>query len=77
MKFVNSFGILMSCSYSPLSNYSLLKDAFKIQMQVDEDEIYWRRRKEDEDLEWSNNSTHLISQLAQCFSEYNFLLISV
>ncbi|KAK7269893.1 hypothetical protein RIF29_22684 [Crotalaria pallida] len=34
---------------------------------VDEDEIYWRRRKEDKELEWSHNSTHLISQLAQCF----------
>lgn len=45
-------------------------DAFKIEIQVDEDEIYWRRRKEDEELEWTPNSTHLISQLTQCFSEY-------
>ncbi|KAK7257455.1 hypothetical protein RIF29_31454 [Crotalaria pallida] len=36
--------------------------------RVDEDEIYWRRRKEDKELEWSHNSTHLISQLAQCFT---------
>ncbi|KAK7243269.1 hypothetical protein RIF29_38062 [Crotalaria pallida] len=36
--------------------------------EVDEDEIYWRRRKEDKELEWSHNSTHLISQLAQCFT---------
>ncbi|XP_019449003.1 PREDICTED: ELMO domain-containing protein A-like [Lupinus angustifolius] len=36
--------------------------------KVDEDEIYWRRRKEDEELEWSHNSTRLISQLAQCFT---------
>ncbi|RDX94542.1 ELMO domain-containing protein A, partial [Mucuna pruriens] len=34
---------------------------------VDEDEIYWRHRKEDEELEWTPNSTHLISQLTQCF----------
>ncbi|KAK7263638.1 hypothetical protein RJT34_31232 [Clitoria ternatea] len=36
--------------------------------KVDEDEIYWRQRKEDEELEWTPNSTHLISQLTQCFS---------
>ncbi|XP_054813616.1 uncharacterized protein LOC129314262 isoform X3 [Prosopis cineraria] len=34
--------------------------------KVDEDEPYWRQRKEDEELEWSHNSTHLISHLAQC-----------
>ena len=45
-------------------------DAFKIEIQVDEDEIYWRRRKADEELEWTPNSTHLISQFTQCFSEY-------
>ncbi|OIW08385.1 hypothetical protein TanjilG_03061 [Lupinus angustifolius] len=42
-------------------------NAFKFQMQVDEDEIYWRHRKEDEELECSHNFTHLISQLVQCF----------
>ncbi|KAK9284574.1 hypothetical protein L1049_023749 [Liquidambar formosana] len=36
--------------------------------RVDEDEIYWRRKKSDEELEWSHNSTHVISQLAQCFT---------
>ncbi|XP_014493259.1 ELMO domain-containing protein A isoform X1 [Vigna radiata var. radiata] len=36
--------------------------------KVDEDEIYWRHRKEDEELEWTPNSTHLISQLTQCFT---------
>ncbi|CAI8615953.1 unnamed protein product [Vicia faba] len=36
--------------------------------KVDEDEIYWRHRKEDEELEWSHHSTHLITQLTQCFS---------
>ncbi|RZB75320.1 ELMO domain-containing protein A isoform H [Glycine soja] len=36
--------------------------------KVDEDEIYWRRRKEDEELEWTPNSTHLISQFTQCFT---------
>ncbi|XP_020235469.1 ELMO domain-containing protein C isoform X2 [Cajanus cajan] len=36
--------------------------------KVDEDEIYWRQRKEDEELEWTPNSTHLISQLTQCFT---------
>ncbi|KAF1885270.1 hypothetical protein Lal_00029159 [Lupinus albus] len=35
---------------------------------VDKDEIYWRRRKKKEELEWSQNSTLLISQLAQCFT---------
>ncbi|KAK4255482.1 hypothetical protein QN277_008480 [Acacia crassicarpa] len=36
--------------------------------KVDEDEPYWRQRKEDEELEWSHNSTHLISHLAQCLT---------
>ncbi|KAF3443885.1 hypothetical protein FNV43_RR13575 [Rhamnella rubrinervis] len=35
---------------------------------VDEDEIYWRQKKGDEELEWSHDSTHVISQLAQCFT---------
>ncbi|CAL0333873.1 unnamed protein product [Lupinus luteus] len=35
---------------------------------VDKDEIYWRCRKKNEELEWSQNSTLLISQLAQCFT---------
>ncbi|XP_044465699.1 ELMO domain-containing protein A-like isoform X2 [Mangifera indica] len=35
---------------------------------VDEDEIYWRQKKYDEELEWSHNSTPVISQLAQCFT---------
>ncbi|XP_025687588.1 uncharacterized protein [Arachis hypogaea] len=39
-----------------------------IKLLVDEDEIYWRHRKKDEELEWSHNSTHLVSQFAQCFS---------
>ncbi|QCD87807.1 engulfment and cell motility protein 1 [Vigna unguiculata] len=51
-----------------LCHHSLLKDASKLEMQVDEDEIYWRHRKEDEELEWTPNSTHLISQLTQCFT---------
>lgn len=57
-----------------LCHHSLPKDASKFEMQVDEDEIYWRHRKEDEELEWTPNSTHLISQLTQCFSEYFFFL---
>ncbi|KAL9457730.1 hypothetical protein AB3S75_006724 [Citrus x aurantiifolia] len=36
--------------------------------RVDEDEIYWRQKKDDEELEWSQNSSHVISQLAQCFT---------
>ncbi|XP_034701300.1 ELMO domain-containing protein B isoform X3 [Vitis riparia] len=36
--------------------------------RVDEDEVYWRQKKDDDELEWSHNSTHVISQLAQCFS---------
>ncbi|XP_050899157.1 uncharacterized protein LOC127105976 isoform X2 [Lathyrus oleraceus] len=36
--------------------------------KVDEDEIYWRHEKEDEELEWSHHSTHLITHLIQCFS---------
>ncbi|CAK9314784.1 unnamed protein product [Citrullus colocynthis] len=36
--------------------------------EVDEDEIYWRRRRGDEELEWSHSSTHVILQLAQCFT---------
>ncbi|XP_038900725.1 ELMO domain-containing protein A isoform X2 [Benincasa hispida] len=35
---------------------------------VDEDDIYWRRRRGDEELEWSHSSTHVILQLAQCFT---------
>ncbi|GMY10062.1 ELMO domain-containing protein B isoform X1 [Fagus crenata] len=35
---------------------------------VDEDEIYWRQKKGDEELEWSHSSTHVISQLTQCFA---------
>ncbi|KAK8599375.1 hypothetical protein V6N13_077301 [Hibiscus sabdariffa] len=37
-------------------------------MQVDEDEVYWRRKKGGRELEWPHSSTHLISQLAQCFT---------
>ncbi|TYH39249.1 hypothetical protein ES332_D12G167300v1 [Gossypium tomentosum] len=36
--------------------------------RVDEDEVYWRRKKGCEELEWPDNSTHLLSQLAQCFT---------
>lgn len=36
-----------------LCHYSLLKDASKIKIQVDEDEIHWRHEKEDDELEWS------------------------
>ncbi|KAJ8749078.1 hypothetical protein K2173_013685 [Erythroxylum novogranatense] len=35
--------------------------------KVDEDEIYWRRKKRKEELEWSHNATH-VSQLTQCFA---------
>ncbi|KAH7576896.1 hypothetical protein JRO89_XS01G0172200 [Xanthoceras sorbifolium] len=37
-------------------------------VMVDEDEIYWRQKKSDEEVEWSHNSTHVIQQLAQCFT---------
>ncbi|XP_057455704.1 uncharacterized protein LOC130746933 isoform X2 [Lotus japonicus] len=37
-------------------------------LKVDEDEIYWRHRKEDNELEWSHNSTHLITQLTRCLA---------
>ncbi|GLT67476.1 hypothetical protein SLA2020_397820 [Shorea laevis] len=36
--------------------------------RVDEDEIYWRQKKGDEELEWSHSSTPVISQLTQCFA---------
>ncbi|XP_057984399.1 uncharacterized protein LOC110668212 isoform X2 [Hevea brasiliensis] len=36
--------------------------------RVDEDEVYWRSEKSNEELEWSYNSTHVISQLTQCFT---------
>ncbi|KAF5481241.1 hypothetical protein F2P56_001909 [Juglans regia] len=36
--------------------------------RVDEDEIYWRQKKGDEELEWSHSSAHIISQLTQCFA---------
>ncbi|XP_044502011.1 ELMO domain-containing protein A-like isoform X2 [Mangifera indica] len=36
--------------------------------RVDEDEIYWRQKKGDEELERSQNSTHVLSQLVQCFT---------
>ncbi|XP_059660967.1 uncharacterized protein LOC132307271 isoform X2 [Cornus florida] len=35
---------------------------------VDEDEIYWRQKKDDDDLAWPHNSAHVISQLTQCFT---------
>lgn len=57
-----------------------LQICFEIEMQVDEDEPYWRQRKEDEELECSHNSTHLISHLAQCLSKLilslNLMLLS-
>ncbi|KAG8641469.1 hypothetical protein MANES_13G148900v8 [Manihot esculenta] len=37
-------------------------------VMVDEDEVYWRSEKRNEELEWSYNSTHVISQLTQCFT---------
>ncbi|KAG6604806.1 ELMO domain-containing protein A, partial [Cucurbita argyrosperma subsp. sororia] len=37
-------------------------------VMVDEDEIYWRQRRGDEELEWSHRSTPVILQLAQCFT---------
>ncbi|XP_028071718.1 ELMO domain-containing protein A isoform X2 [Camellia sinensis] len=36
--------------------------------RVDEDEAYWRRKKASEELAWSHNSAHVISQLTQCFT---------
>ncbi|EXB55630.1 ELMO domain-containing protein A [Morus notabilis] len=36
--------------------------------EVDEDEAYWRQTKDDEELEWSHDSSHVITQLAQCFT---------
>ncbi|XP_073260018.1 uncharacterized protein [Populus alba] len=36
--------------------------------RVDEDDVYWKRKKSGEELEWSHNSTHVISQLTQCFA---------
>ncbi|XP_019239896.1 PREDICTED: ELMO domain-containing protein A isoform X3 [Nicotiana attenuata] len=36
--------------------------------KADEDESNWQRRKLDEEPAWSHNSPHVISQLAQCFS---------
>ncbi|XP_012088318.1 ELMO domain-containing protein A isoform X1 [Jatropha curcas] len=36
--------------------------------RVDEDEVYWRSEKGSEELEWSYSSTHVISQLTQCFT---------
>ncbi|XP_030546244.1 ELMO domain-containing protein B isoform X1 [Rhodamnia argentea] len=33
--------------------------------RVDEDEIYWRQKRDNEELEWSH---YAISQLAQCFT---------
>ncbi|CAL8140090.1 unnamed protein product [Prunus armeniaca] len=35
--------------------------------RVDEDEIYRRHKKRDGELEWPHDSTHVKSQLAQCF----------
>ncbi|XP_061945690.1 uncharacterized protein LOC133669529 isoform X1 [Populus nigra] len=36
--------------------------------RVDEDDVYWKRKKSSEELEWSHNSTRVISQLTQCFA---------
>ncbi|KAI5660813.1 hypothetical protein M9H77_20136 [Catharanthus roseus] len=36
--------------------------------RVDEDEIYWEAKKEDEESPFSHNSSHVISHLAQCFT---------
>lgn len=38
-------------------------------IQVDEDGIFWRQKKGDDELAWSQHSAHVTSQLAQCFSE--------
>ncbi|KAL7000344.1 hypothetical protein U1Q18_001493, partial [Sarracenia purpurea var. burkii] len=35
---------------------------------VDEDEVYWRCKKASEELAWPHNTAHVISQLAQCFT---------
>ena len=48
---------------------------FQNEMQVDEDDVYWKRKKSSEELEWSHNSTHVISQLTQCFGEYSFFTL--
>ncbi|KAG6423505.1 hypothetical protein SASPL_113903 [Salvia splendens] len=39
---------------------------------VDEDEVYWDRKKQDKESAWSHNSAHVISQLAQCFTNAMF-----
>ncbi|CAK9138796.1 unnamed protein product [Ilex paraguariensis] len=36
--------------------------------RVDEDEVYWRQKKGDEESAWSHSSPHLKSQLSQCFT---------
>ncbi|KAF8409316.1 hypothetical protein HHK36_005390 [Tetracentron sinense] len=36
--------------------------------RVDEDEVYWRHKSGHEELAWSPNSTHVISQWTQCFT---------
>ncbi|KAL0311534.1 UNVERIFIED_CONTAM: ELMO domain-containing protein A, partial [Sesamum angustifolium] len=38
---------------------------------VDEDDLYWDGKKREEESASSHNSAHVISQLAQCFSELN------
>ncbi|XP_057796467.1 uncharacterized protein LOC131012546 isoform X2 [Salvia miltiorrhiza] len=35
---------------------------------VDGDELYWDGKKRDKESAWSHNSAHVISQLAQCFT---------
>ncbi|XP_047974638.1 ELMO domain-containing protein A-like [Salvia hispanica] len=35
---------------------------------VDEDELYWDGKERDKESAWSHDSAHLISQLAQCFT---------
>ncbi|XP_038713187.1 ELMO domain-containing protein A-like isoform X3 [Tripterygium wilfordii] len=36
--------------------------------KVDEDEVYWRQEKDDEELEWTHKSTPVILQFVQCFT---------
>ncbi|KAL1567685.1 ELMO domain-containing protein A-like isoform X4 [Salvia divinorum] len=35
---------------------------------VDEDELYWDGKERDKESAWSHDSAHVISQLAQCFT---------
>lgn len=60
--------VLYSAQFFALVRF-LSPQLMKAIFQVDEDGIFWRQKKSDDELAWSQRSAHVKSQLIQCFSE--------